>query len=154
MTRVGDGREDGYRGVCTRARCGDRQQRLRSCTHRPTTVTPRPTLCFPGLVGLRLVRVRSERRPGEPAAPDLTSLQQRSILHSPLKEVSPLRVQAALVGVVGVLVAAAQPASAAFPGLNGKIAFSSDRDGDSEIYTMNADGSGQTKLTDNAVTDA
>ena len=30
---------------------------------------------------------------------------------------------------------------------NGKIAFTSDRDGNSEIYVMNADGSGQTRLT-------
>jgi TolB protein len=30
---------------------------------------------------------------------------------------------------------------------NGKIAFTSNRDGDNEIYAMNADGSGQTKLT-------
>jgi len=28
-----------------------------------------------------------------------------------------------------------------------KIAFQSDRDGDTEIYTMNADGSSQTRLT-------
>ena len=35
----------------------------------------------------------------------------------------------------------------------GKIAFVSDRDGDFEIYVMNADGSGQTRLTDNAAGD-
>jgi Tol biopolymer transport system component len=35
-----------------------------------------------------------------------------------------------------------------------RIAFSSDRDGDFEIYVMNADGSGQTQLTDNDVFDA
>jgi hypothetical protein len=34
------------------------------------------------------------------------------------------------------------PASAAFPGLNGKIAFESNRDGNNEIYVMNSDGSG------------
>lgn len=38
---------------------------------------------------------------------------------------------------------------AAFPGLNGKIAFMSDRDGDPEIYTMNPDGTGLTQLTNN-----
>jgi len=31
----------------------------------------------------------------------------------------------------------------------GKIAFVSDRDGDLEIYVMNADGSNQTNLTNN-----
>ena len=30
-----------------------------------------------------------------------------------------------------------------------KIAFHSDRDGDLEIYVMNSDGSGQTRLTNN-----
>jgi len=35
----------------------------------------------------------------------------------------------------------------------GKIAFESDRDGDSEIYLMNADGSGLTSLTDNSARD-
>ena len=42
---------------------------------------------------------------------------------------------------------------AAFPGTNGKIAFQSDRDGNFEIYVMNADGSGQTRLTNNSVVD-
>jgi len=36
-----------------------------------------------------------------------------------------------------------------FPGPNGQIAFSSNRDGNYEIYVMNADGSDQTRLTDN-----
>ncbi len=36
---------------------------------------------------------------------------------------------------------------------NGKIAFNSNRDGNLEIYSMNADGSGQTRLTNNAATD-
>ncbi|GAB4429140.1 MAG: hypothetical protein Kow0031_09570 [Anaerolineae bacterium] len=42
---------------------------------------------------------------------------------------------------------------AAFPGANGKIAFSSNRDGNNEIYVMNADGSGQTRLTNNPAPD-
>src|SRR5688572_845446 len=48
----------------------------------------------------------------------------------------------------------------AFPGENGQIAFESDRDnvgGEGptlwEIYVMNADGSGQTRLTNNAASD-
>jgi Tol biopolymer transport system component len=45
-------------------------------------------------------------------------------------------------------------AFATFPGEDGKIAFSSDRDGNTEIYVMNAqDGSNQTRLTDNAASD-
>jgi WD40-like Beta Propeller Repeat len=39
------------------------------------------------------------------------------------------------------------PAHAAFPGKSAKIAFSSDRDGNFEIYSMNPDGSGVTRLT-------
>ena len=38
-------------------------------------------------------------------------------------------------------------------GLKGTIAFSSDRDGDREIFVMNADGSGVTQLTNNAGSD-
>ena len=41
------------------------------------------------------------------------------------------------------------PAHAAFPGANGKIAFASERDGNREIYVMNPDGSGLTRLTNN-----
>ena len=36
---------------------------------------------------------------------------------------------------------------------SGRIAFASDRDGDYEIYVMNADGSGVTRLTDNSADD-
>lgn len=42
---------------------------------------------------------------------------------------------------------------AAFPGANGKIAFISDRDGNIEIYVMNADGTNQTNLTNNPADD-
>jgi TolB protein len=36
---------------------------------------------------------------------------------------------------------------------SGRIAFTSDRDGNKEIYVMNADGSGQTNLTINPASD-
>lgn len=36
---------------------------------------------------------------------------------------------------------------------NGKIAFTSDRDGNREIYVMNADGTNQTRITNNSVND-
>ena len=60
--------------------------------------------------------------------------------------------------VLGLVLGLA-PASAsnidrsAFPGANGKIAFSSERDGNPEIYVMNADGTNQTRLTNNPVID-
>ena len=44
-------------------------------------------------------------------------------------------------------------AGATVPGANGKLAFSSTRDGNLEIHTMNADGSGETNLTQNAAWD-
>jgi Tol biopolymer transport system component len=60
--------------------------------------------------------------------------------------------------LAGALVAAssilacifAAPAQSAFPGGNGKIVFETGRDGNAEIYTMNADGSGQTRRTTSA----
>jgi Tol biopolymer transport system component len=50
--------------------------------------------------------------------------------------------------------ALAPPAQAAFPGANGKIAFTTDRDGNNEIYVKNLDGSGLTRLTNNAASDS
>src|SRR5437588_4855484 len=46
-------------------------------------------------------------------------------------------------------------AATALPTLhaNGKIAFTSDRDGNREIYVMNADGTNQFRLTNNSVVD-
>ena len=49
-----------------------------------------------------------------------------------------------------VLLPNQQSAFATFPGDNGKIVFRSNRDGgNEEIYVMNADGSGQTRVTNN-----
>ncbi len=55
--------------------------------------------------------------------------------------------------VLGVGLTAAPPAAAAFPGANGKIAFWTFRDGNAEVYSMNADGTAQTNLTNNAAAD-
>lgn len=55
--------------------------------------------------------------------------------------------------VASMLILRMGPAHAAFPGVNGTIAFESHRDGNVEIYVMNADGSGQTNLTNNPATD-
>jgi Tol biopolymer transport system component len=59
---------------------------------------------------------------------------------------------AVLVACAVAAVAALEPAKAAFPGTNGKIAFSSDRlpDGQPEVYRMRANGSDQRKLSDTA----
>jgi TolB protein len=42
----------------------------------------------------------------------------------------------------------------AFPGSNGKIAFDTHRDGNEEIYVINADGSGLTNITNNPADDS
>ena len=52
--------------------------------------------------------------------------------------------------VASALLIATGPAHATFPGLNGKIAFESDRDGNVEIYTMGPGGGGQTRITNSA----
>ena len=41
-----------------------------------------------------------------------------------------------------------------FPGNNGKLAFSSDRTGHEQIFTMNPDGTNETNISDSNVTDA
>jgi dipeptidyl aminopeptidase/acylaminoacyl peptidase len=47
----------------------------------------------------------------------------------------------------------ARHARAAFPGTNGRIVFESNRDGNEEIYTMNADGTDRIDLTRNPADD-
>ena len=56
-------------------------------------------------------------------------------------------------GVSVLAMVIVSPSHATFPGENGKIAFNSDRDGNYEVYVMNADGSGQANLTNNAAAD-
>ncbi|RIK34542.1 MAG: hypothetical protein DCC52_00405 [Chloroflexi bacterium] len=50
-------------------------------------------------------------------------------------------------------VIAPPPSQAAFSGSNGKIAFTTQRDGNEEIYSMNTDGTGATNLTGNSAND-
>jgi Tol biopolymer transport system component len=58
-----------------------------------------------------------------------------------------------VLALVAGLLALEARAQAAFPGKNGKIAFDTNRDGNQEIYTMNADGSNPTRLTNNTAID-
>jgi Tol biopolymer transport system component len=60
---------------------------------------------------------------------------------------------AVLVASGVALVGVEESARAAFPGKNGKIAFTSDRAGDYGIYTMNPDGTGVSRLTKNSAFD-
>jgi hypothetical protein len=60
----------------------------------------------------------------------------------------------AVIGATTVLTGGVMPAAATVPGTNGRIAFATIRDDNSEeIYVMNADGSNQTRLTNNTVSD-
>ena len=52
-----------------------------------------------------------------------------------------------LAAAVASLVVLPPPAAATFPGGNGKIAFTSNRDGISQIYVMDPSGANQTRLT-------
>jgi dipeptidyl aminopeptidase/acylaminoacyl peptidase len=66
------------------------------------------------------------------------------------------RAQALLAGlfvVGGTAALQVGEATAAFPGTNGKIAFTSDRDGDNEIFVVDPDGQNETPLTANSVSD-
>ena len=57
-----------------------------------------------------------------------------------------MRVKVVLFTAVSVSVALAAgvaPAHAAFPGQNGKLAFTSDRSGNYDIWTMSPNGRGQ-----------
>jgi hypothetical protein len=61
---------------------------------------------------------------------------------------------AASILIVMVLIAASsEPAQAAFPGTNGKIAFVTNRDGNLEIYTMNPDGTSQENISRSSATE-
>jgi hypothetical protein len=66
-----------------------------------------------------------------------------------LKNKALLRVMLAVLMAAGLL-ALVDPAKAAFPGQNGKIAFSSDRSGNYDIFTVSSTGSevGLNRITD------
>jgi Tol biopolymer transport system component len=68
-----------------------------------------------------------------------------------------LIVAAVLMACAVVVLVLSENAEATFPGKNGRIAYASyDRPfpkGDSEIYTINPDGSGKTQLTNNDTDD-
>jgi Tol biopolymer transport system component len=57
-------------------------------------------------------------------------------------------VVATLLGTLVAAVGSVRPAGAVFPGnLRGEVVFTSDRDGDAELYAMTNDGLGQRRLT-------
>jgi hypothetical protein len=53
-----------------------------------------------------------------------------------------------------IIVALVEPAGAACPSQNGKIAFDSTRHGNSEIYTMNPNGTALDRLTNHTASDS
>jgi dipeptidyl aminopeptidase/acylaminoacyl peptidase len=54
---------------------------------------------------------------------------------------------AVALGALSIVLAGAGPASSAFPGVNGKIAFTSSRNGNQDVYVMDANGANQRDLT-------
>ncbi len=70
---------------------------------------------------------------------------------SPLWHINLLKYSVSLIILVLLLFFSLEQAVAETA--NGKIAFTSTRDGNHEIYSMNADGSNQTRLTNNAAAD-
>jgi TolB protein len=62
-------------------------------------------------------------------------------------------VKRAVLLALSVVALTASNVHAAFPGNNGKIAFTSNRDGNLEIYSMNPEGSGLTRLTNDPAAD-
>ena len=64
------------------------------------------------------------------------------------------RVSLAAIALVALGVVAIEPRAAQAQSAEGRIAFTSQRDGNTEIYAMNADGSGLTNLTNNSAGDS
>ena len=58
-----------------------------------------------------------------------------------------------VVSILGPIIVNQSASAGTFPGINGQIVFTSNRDGNDEIYVMNPDGSGQTRLTNNPTID-
>lgn len=81
-----------------------------------------------------------------------TNLQAATLRTSPVRVLSASVLGAIVLALAAVLLVAEEPAGAAFPGTNGKIAFTSDRDGNEEIYTRNPDGTVR-RLTTNPARD-
>jgi Tol biopolymer transport system component len=67
--------------------------------------------------------------------------------------VSAVIVVAAVLAAAVLVLVGTKPAEAAFPGGNGKIAFTSTRDGDNEIFAMNPDSTAIEQLTTNTAYD-
>lgn len=71
-----------------------------------------------------------------------------------MKTPTPSQLRCWLTLLLAATAAVATSAQTPTPGPNGKITFSSNRDGHYEIYVMDADGSNQTRLTNNSAEDA
>src|SRR3954454_8623307 len=64
-----------------------------------------------------------------------------------------MRLRYLILCVVAWALTAALPASASFPGANGKIAYVASDGSDLEIYSIGLDGANKKQLTDNSVND-
>jgi hypothetical protein len=98
---------------------------------------------------LAINRRRKERRSIEAMTRTDTTTTTKTIHHY-------LRALVMLVGlavIISSLVEQARPARAAFPGENGKIAYSGYDGNHLQIYTIKPDGGGKRPVTDNATND-
>src|SRR5919106_771222 len=93
------------------------------------------------------------RRGRGESMPLMLTLQQRR--GAPVSQRRIALLAAAVFAVlVALLIAPGDRARAVVPGANGQIAFTTDRDGNNEIYVMKPNGSGQARVTKNAADDS
>jgi len=95
-------------------------------------------------------RVLGSRRKERRSVEAVTSTETTKTTNHYLKA---LAVLVALAVAMSSLLEQARPANAAFPGTNGKIALTSNRDGNPEIYSLAPDGSNPTNLSKNSAHD-
>ena len=84
----------------------------------------------------------------------MTAIHSTSERDGHTRRAAPRAVGLAIASLTLMLLCFAQPASATFPGTNGKIAFHSDEDGNPDVYSINPNGTGRTNLTNNPASDA
>jgi hypothetical protein len=79
--------------------------------------------------------------------------ERRRLKRTNILKIALVAIAVTVTACVLALVIRVESSQAAFPGQNGKIVFVSNRDGNVEIYTMNADGSNQTNISNNKGSD-
>src|SRR5688500_2746343 len=81
-----------------------------------------------------------------------TDMTTRRVLYLPAALLGTLAA-AVVLACAAALLAGSQKAEATFPGKNGRIAYATYDGNDYEIYTINPNGSGKIKVTNNVTDD-